>query len=79
MATTITAITAVATQPKQRNRTPITWRHMVALREASNIITAMIGTAITPLSTAAQNNSLTGSIGVKHRITPPIVAAAITP
>ena len=50
-----------------------------AAREANSIITAMIGTAITPFSTADQNSSLTGSIGVKHRITPPTIAAEITP
>ena len=43
IATTIAAITAVVIQPNQRNRTPITWALRVALREASNIITAMIG------------------------------------
>ena len=39
----------------------------------------MIGTAITPLSTADQNSALTGSIGVKQSATPPTVATAITP
>jgi hypothetical protein len=46
--------------------------------EANSIITAMIGTAMTPFSTADQNRSFTGSTGVKHRMTPPTVAAKIT-
>ena len=52
----------------------------IALRRvASSIITAMIGTAMTPFSTAAQKSYCTGSNGEKHSITPPKVAAAITP
>jgi len=79
MATTVTAIAAVAIHPSPLRRGPITFAPMMSAREASNIITAMIGTAITPLTTADQNNSLTGSVGVKHKITPPTVAAPITP
>ena len=52
---------------------------MVARGDASTIIATMMGTAVMPLNTAAQNSSLTGSMGVKHSATPPSVAAAITP
>lgn len=78
MAATVAAITAVAIQPSQRRRGPITCWPMMARRVAKSIVTAMIGTAITPLITADQNSSFTGSVGVKHRITLPAVAAAIT-
>ena len=44
---------------------------------ASSIITTMIGTAITPLITAAQNSALIGSIGEKSSATPPSVASAM--
>ena len=36
---------------------------MTALREASSMIMAMIGTAATPLITALQNSALIGSSG----------------
>jgi hypothetical protein len=52
MATTTSAIAAVASQPRTRRRGPITFAPMVPVREASSIMTAMIGTAITPLITA---------------------------
>lgn len=47
MATTVVAITAAAIQPNQRRREPITLSPMVCAREASNIITTMISTAMT--------------------------------
>ena len=42
---------------------------------ANSIITTMIGTAITPLINADQNNALIGSIGVKLSSMPPMVAS----
>ena len=42
----------------------------------SIIMTAMIGTAITPLITAVQKSALIGSILVKFNATPPMVAKA---
>ena len=45
------------------------WRH----------ITTMMGTAITPFSTADQSSSFTGLAGVKHNSAPPRVATATTP
>ena len=66
------AMTPVAIHPSQRNRGLITCSPIVCGRDASSIMTTMMGTAITPLSTADQNSSFTGSVGVKHRITPPL-------
>ena len=63
----------------QRTRRPITCSPMTRGLQAMRISSAMMGTATTPLMTADQNSSLTGSVGVKHRITPTTVAAAITP
>ena len=48
---------------------------MVCGRAAMIIMTDMIGTAITPLMTADQKSARTGSIDVKHKTTPPAVAA----
>ncbi len=48
-------------------------------RVASSIITTMMGTPITPLSTADQNSAFTGSAGVKHNSTSPRVAASTAP
>uniref|UniRef100_A0A1I8ADE8 HD_domain domain-containing protein n=1 Tax=Steinernema glaseri TaxID=37863 RepID=A0A1I8ADE8_9BILA len=76
MQATVMAMTPVAIHPSQRNRGLITCSPIVCGRDASSIMTTMMGTAITPLSTADQNSSFTGSVGVKHRITPPTVAAA---
>jgi hypothetical protein len=53
MATTVVAITAAAIQPNRRRRGPITLTPMVGAREASNIITTMIGTAMTPFNDQA--------------------------
>ncbi len=46
---------------------------------AISIITAMIGTEITPLITALQMSALTGSISVKLSATPIVVAAMRMP
>lgn len=69
----------VAIHPSQRNLGLMTFSPIVQVLGASSIITAMMGTAITPFRTADQNSSFTGSVGVKQRMTPPTVAAAITP
>ena len=75
MATTTSAMTPVALQPTRRRQGPMTCAPMTLGRDASSIITLMMGSAITPLHTAAQNSSATGSSGVKHSATPPMVAA----
>src|SRR5205807_8437140 len=54
-------ISAVAAQPSHRRRLPIVCGPMMSVRDASFIITAMMGTAITPLMTADQKSSRTGS------------------
>jgi len=46
---TVTAITAVAIHPSRRNRGRMTNRPMMSSRDASSIMTAMMGTAMTPL------------------------------
>ena len=50
---------------------------MIAVLVDSSIITAMTGTATTPLITAAQNSALIGLIGVKFISAPIAVAAMI--
>ena len=76
MATTAIAITTVLAQPSRvkflRN---VYWPITVSL-PPSIIITAMIGTAITPLITALQNNALIGSRCVKFSAVPASVAKA---
>ena len=57
-------MTAVASQPRTRSRR-VTVKRPITAFAASSIITTMIGTAITPLTTALQNSALIGSIGVK--------------
>ena len=76
---TVTPISAVAAQPSQRTRRPMTCGPITLGLVAMLISTAMIGTATTPLMTADQNSSFTGSVGVKHNTTPTRVAATITP
>jgi len=49
IATTVAVITAVASHPAARKRRPITLTPITRGLAASSIITAMIGTAITPL------------------------------
>ena len=67
-------MTLVATHPKTRSQPVTTKGPMTSRLIASRIITAMIGTAMTPLITALQNNALIGSTGVKFSPTPSDVA-----
>src|ERR1700738_2681189 len=79
IAATASAMAAVPAQP--RNLTQgFTVRDPITLRfPARIIITAMIGTAITPLTTAVQNNAWIGPILVKLSATPPKVATTTMP
>ena len=52
---------------------------MISGLAAISIITAMMGTEITPLITALQMSALTGSIAVKLSATPIVVAAMRMP
>src|SRR6266516_2538604 len=75
IATTASAITPVASQPRFFKRRLAVKRPMISGRAAISIITAMMGTEITPLITALQMSALTGSIAVKLSATPIVVAA----
>ena len=77
IATTAAAIVHVASQPSILRRRVTTNDPMTTGSSAISIITIMIGTAITPLMTALQNNALIGSIGVKSSATPATVASAM--
>src|SRR6185295_16034402 len=77
MAPTAKAMTIVASHPRKRSRRVTTRGPMTSRRCASSIITTMIGTAITPFITAAQNNSLMGSTPLKSSTTP--TGAAMAP
>src|SRR6266853_1800687 len=79
IATTASAITPVASQPRFLKRRLTVKRPMISGRTAISIITAMIGTEITPLITALQMSALTGSISVKLSATPIVVAAMRMP
>ena len=74
MARTTAAMVAVASQPRTLSRRVMTNGPMISLRTAISIITAMMGTATTPLMTAHQNSALIGSMGVKLSATPRMVA-----
>ncbi len=52
---------------------------MTLLLAAITIITAMMGTEITPLMTALQYSALMGSMGVKPSATPTRVETAMMP
>src|SRR5204863_9814710 len=77
--TTASAITPVASQPRFFRRRLAVKRPMISGRAAISIITAMMGTEITPLITALQMSALTGSIAVKLSATPIVVAAVRMP
>ena len=79
MAMAAAAITAVASQPIVFSQGPSVNWPITRWREAKSMIRIMIGTAVTPLITALQNNALIGSSAVKLRIAPTNVAAAIVP
>ena len=57
------AITAADSQPSPPNTRPTVNLPILRLLPATIIIAAIIGTAITPFSTAVQNNALIGSMG----------------
>src|SRR4051794_21287309 len=71
---TASAIAPVASHPSRRSFRVMTNGPMISGRTAMRIITAMIGTATTPFSTADQNSALIGSISVKPSATPSTVA-----
>ena len=67
----------VAAQPPTSMGPRTVSRPMMRPLPAISMITAMTGTARTPLMTALQNNAFTGSSGVKLRAAPIIVDTAI--
>lgn len=77
MATTAMVMAPVASHPRRHRRRVITNGPMMSERTAMRIITIMIGTAMTPLSTADQNSALIGSTGVKPSATPSSVASVM--
>src|SRR5882762_126424 len=79
IAITASVITPVASQPRFFRRRLTVKRPMISGRAAISIITAMMGTEITPLITALQISALTGSIAVKLSATPIVVAAMRMP
>jgi hypothetical protein len=79
IAQTAAAIIMVASQPNIFSLAEITNCPMIFGRDAINIMTAMIGTEITPLITALQYNALIGSIDVNPSTIPIKVEAAIVP
>lgn len=70
-------MTAVLSQPSSLSRSDGVSCPITSGRDASSIMTAMIGTEITPLITALHNNALMGSIGKKFRATPASVDTAM--
>jgi hypothetical protein len=79
IAQTAAAIIKVASQPNIFSLAEITNCPMIFGRDAINIMTAMIGTEITPLITALQYNALIGSIDVNPSTMPIMVEAAMVP
>src|SRR5262249_27356725 len=77
MTTTIAALARVASQPRMVTGHGATNRPMTLVRRAMCIVTTMIGTAITPFSTALQNRARIGSSAVKFMATPIAVASAM--
>ena len=67
----------VASHPSAFSRRLTVNRPITRGSSASSIMTTMIGTAMTPLMTAHQNNALIGSTGEKSSATPPSVASAM--
>src|SRR5216683_4170217 len=78
-ATTVIAMRAVAAHPKPMSVGRAVKRPMTEKRVTTTIITAMIGTAIIPLSTALQISIWIGLIGAYPSPRPITVAAAMTP
>lgn len=60
------ASTAVAIQPSQCRRAPVTWVPMVTRRKASSIMTVKMGTAITPLRTADREHAGADDAQAEH-------------
>ena len=77
IATTASNMTAVAVQPSTLCRGEITKSPITRFEPASNSMTAMMGTAITPLITALANSALIGSMGSRSIAAPPRVATAM--
>ena len=57
------------------------WSCHILLKRISKIVRplATVRSSVVQLQIHYGANSFTGSVGLKHRITPPTVAAAITP
>ena len=77
--TTARPMTAVAVQPTPRSQPRTGNRPLMSCREAISIMTAISGTAITPLSTAVQSRALIGLIPVKLIVIPTRVASTTVP
>ena len=78
MATAAAVTTAVAAQPSTSCQGDATNRPISLRRLAMIIIATMIGTTMTPLTTALHNSALMGSSGVNPSPTPIRMATAIT-
>src|SRR5450830_1426806 len=65
-------------QPTTRSLRRITYVPMMSWREAISIITVMIGTEITPLTTALQYKALMGSMALNPRPVPTNVETTMT-
>lgn len=77
IAITAAAITPVESHPASRSSTGVTKVPMTFRFDAISIISAMIGTDVTPLMTALQNSALIGSIDVKSSARPTTVASTV--
>src|SRR5476651_1085235 len=75
MPITTNAIAIVQLQPNTLSPEWMTKEPIIFSCDAINIMMNMIGTAMTPLTTALQSNALMGSIGAKQINTPNNVAA----
>src|SRR5258708_13027107 len=73
IATTATSITNTDSQPRTLRLRLITKGPITSGRTAISIITAIIGTEMTPLMTALQNKALIVSIGLNPTPPPPPV------
>ena len=70
IAITAAAITPAESHPRTRSGMGVTSVPMTLVFDAISIISTMIGTEVTPLMTALQNNALIGSIDVKSSARP---------
>ena len=70
IATTLSSIAAVESQPSQYSGPAMTKRPITSLRRAMNINSTITGTASTPLMTALQYSAEIGLIGVKFSAMP---------